>query len=73
MFVVQVRADTTHAAPQDICKTFDPDSKSHVTVRDDMTMHIHYATGDEVILFADGARLTKWADGSGGPSLRTGQ
>jgi hypothetical protein len=64
LLVVQAQAKTICAAPQDVCTAFDPDSKSHVTVRDDMTMHILYATGDEVITFADEARLTKWTDGN---------
>jgi hypothetical protein len=51
-----------HVEQQTICEAVDADTNAHVTVRDDMTMIIKYETGDTVIHFADGSRLTKWAD-----------
>lgn len=42
----------------------DPDSGAKVTTRSDMTMHIAYPTGDQLLQYADGSRLTRWADGT---------
>jgi hypothetical protein len=42
----------------------DPDTGALVTTRDDNTTTIQYKSGDFLILWPDGSRLTKWADSS---------